>query len=153
ANILIHDAAVTNEYGDDLFPRSFIINLPAPSNYVGPDLVFGVEADGEEGVEEPLPLIRHVDQEEEGWIEEGHKKNFVPRFEGEDRIPPSLETTILTFVLTCAARAAHGHERAHNSMLVHVSRFKDVHQHVYTQVDEWVTRIKRVLKFGLGGNE
>ena len=26
ANILIHDAAVANEYGDDLFPRSFIIN-------------------------------------------------------------------------------------------------------------------------------
>src|SRR5262249_22516832 len=41
ANILIHDQAVAAEYGDDLFPRSFIINLPTPSNYVGPALVFG----------------------------------------------------------------------------------------------------------------
>jgi hypothetical protein len=32
-------------------------------------------------------------------------------------------------------------------MLVHVSRFKDVHQKVYAQVDQWVTQIKRVLKY------
>jgi hypothetical protein len=153
ANILIHDAAVANEFGDDLFPRSFIINLPAPSNYVGPDLVFGVNREGKNDADEPLPLIRHVDQEEEGWIIEGHKKNFVPRFGGEDRIPPSLETAILCFILTCAARAARSQERAHNSMLVHVSRFKDVHQHVYAQVDEWLTHVKRILKYGLGGED
>ena len=36
ANVLIHDAAVARAFGEDLFPRSFIINLPTPSNYVGP---------------------------------------------------------------------------------------------------------------------
>jgi len=164
ANILIHDAAVANEYGDDLFPRSFIINLPAPSNYVGPDLVFGVGEDGAEGAPDPLPLIRHVDQESEGWIALGHKKDFIPLYEGdvdwiqpgqnfavrqdgELHIPPSLEDAILSFVLTCAARAARGQVTAHNSMLVHVSRFKDVHQHVYRQVGEWLTELKRTLKY------
>ena len=34
-----------------LFPRSFIISLPAPSNYVGPDLVFG--SNHEDGMEAP----------------------------------------------------------------------------------------------------
>ena len=28
---------------DELFPRDFIINLPAPSNYIGPDKVFGFQ--------------------------------------------------------------------------------------------------------------
>ena len=35
ANILIHDAATADEFGGDLFPRSFIVNLPTPSDYVG----------------------------------------------------------------------------------------------------------------------
>jgi hypothetical protein len=147
ANILIHDAAVAKEYGDDLFPRSFIINLPAPSNYVGPDLVFGVGEEAAEGARDPLPLIRHVDQETEDWIPLGHKKEFIPRYEGEDHIPPSLEDAILSFVLTCAARAARGQVTVHNSMLIHVSRFKDVHQHVYAQVSKWLAELKRTLKY------
>src|SRR5262249_33202558 len=146
ANILIHDAAVANEYGDDLFPRSFIINLPAPSNYVGPSLVFGVEGTTEEA-RDPLPLIRHVDQYSEGWITLGHKKEFVPRYSGLEQIPPSLETALLSFILACAARAARGQANAHNSMLIHVSRFKGVHQKVYDQVAEWITDLRRALKY------
>jgi hypothetical protein len=152
ANILIHDAAVANEYGDDLFPRSFIINLPAPFNYVGPDVVFGIDAaGGEPSDDDPLPLIRHIDQEVEGWIVQGHKKGFVPRYSGEDRIPPSLENAIFSFILVCAARAARNQANAHNSMLVHVSRFRDVHQKVFAQVEEWLTHIKRALKYSIGG--
>jgi hypothetical protein len=147
ANILIHDAAVANEYGDDLFPRSFIINLPTPSNYVGPGLVFGMDEDSADGLREPLPLIRHVNQVSEGWIVEGHKKEYIPQYEEEERIPPSLEEAILTFALVCAARAARGQVNHHNSMLVHVSRFKGVHQHVYDQVLEFVTDLKRALKY------
>src|SRR5690606_4494717 len=35
---------------DNLFPRDFIINIPAPSNYIGPEKVFGFELleDGED---------------------------------------------------------------------------------------------------------
>jgi hypothetical protein len=94
-----------------------------------------------------LPLIRHVDQESEGWITDRHKKEFVPRSGGEEHIPPSLETAILSFVLVCAARAARGQKNAHNSMLVHVSRFKGVHQQVYRQIESWVTELNRGLKY------
>ena len=33
-------------------------------------------------------------------------------------------------------------------MLIHVSRFKDVHQQVYGQVQEWLGNFKRVLRYG-----
>ena len=36
ANIYIHEKGSTRELGDDLFPRSFIVNIPAPSNYMVP---------------------------------------------------------------------------------------------------------------------
>ncbi|WP_315718263.1 MULTISPECIES: Z1 domain-containing protein [unclassified Bradyrhizobium] len=147
ANVLIHDAAATEEHGDDLFPRSFIVNLPAPSNYVGPGLLFGIDGGGTDAAQEPFDVTRDVDQEGERWVSIDHKKGFLPRYDGEDRIPPSLEDAILSFVLACAARAARGQRNVHNSMLVHVSRFKDVHQAVFRQVDEWVADLKRKLKY------
>lgn len=153
ANILIHDAAMAEGYGEDLFPRSFIINLPAPSNYVGPELVFGIDGDGAALADDPLDIIRHVAQDAEGWITMGHKNGYIPRFSGEERIPPSLEDAILTFVLSCAARAARGQANAHNSMLIHVSRFKSVHQKVFAQVDEWLGELRRVLKYRTGGDQ
>ncbi|WFU55724.1 Z1 domain-containing protein [Bradyrhizobium pachyrhizi] len=147
ANVLIHDAGATEEHGDDVFPRSFIINLPSPSNYVGSSLLFGIDGSGSDAAQEPLDVTRDVDQDEEGWIAVDHKKGYAPRYQGEDRIPPSLEDAILSFVLACATRAARGQRNVHNSMLVHVSRYKDVHQAVYRQVEEWFSEVKRKLKY------
>ena len=45
ANIFIHKDLTHGIYGEDLFPRSFIISLPTPSNYLGPEKVFGLEED------------------------------------------------------------------------------------------------------------
>jgi hypothetical protein len=150
ANVLIHDAAAADEFGDDLFPRSFIVNLPTPSNYVGPGLVFGLDSDNEDS--ETIDCVRHVDQDEEGWLKAGHKKEFAPSYGSESGLPPSLEEAILSFILASAARAARGQLNAHNSMLIHVSRFKDVHQRVFAQVDNWVSSIKRTLKYRTGGS-
>ena len=63
ANIFIHKDHGHPRYGEDLFPRSFIINLPPPSNYLGPERVFGLNEDPDRDIEEiePLPLIRIVD--------------------------------------------------------------------------------------------
>jgi hypothetical protein len=152
ANILIHDAAEAEGYGADLFPRSFIINLPAPSNYVGPELVFGIDGDGAVGADDALDIIRHIPQDSEGWIVTGHKNGSVPRYNGQEKIPPSLEEAILAFVLGCAARAARGQRNTHNSMLIHVSRFKNVHELVFNQVDEWLGDLKRVLRYRTGGD-
>jgi hypothetical protein len=61
ANIYIHDKGRTTEEGEDLFPRSFIMNLPAPSNYDGPVRIFGLDPqddDIESG--RGLPLVRQV---------------------------------------------------------------------------------------------
>ena len=41
ANMFIHEQGATEKLGPDLFPRSFIVNLPAPSNYDGPVRLFG----------------------------------------------------------------------------------------------------------------
>ena len=42
ANIFIHRQGETKDEGPDLYPKAFIINLAAPSNYVGPAKIFGL---------------------------------------------------------------------------------------------------------------
>lgn len=105
---------------DDLFPRDFIINIPAPSNYIGPEKVFGIEVleDNSDENDSVLPIVNRVDDYRDS-IPNGHKKD--DQFPTE--LPASLKSAIKCFILTCAIRKLRGQEKLHNSMLVHVSRY------------------------------
>lgn len=131
ANILMHDERTAQDYGADLFPSTFIVSLTPPDDYFGPAAVFGTNDEGNQG---GLPLIRHVDQTGEAWIPDPHDKTLRPSHQGVDTIPPSLERALDAFLLACAVRTARGQGRSHNSMLVHVSRYVDVHDIVHRQV-------------------
>lgn len=145
ANILMHDERRAKDFGADLFPATFIVSLTPPDDYFGPAAVFGTN---DEGDDDGLPLIRHVDQTGEDWIREKHDKTLVPRYDGEDVIPPSLQHAIDAFLIACAARAARGQDREHNSMLVHVSRFVDVHRTVHRQVEEYLVSTRALISGG-----
>lgn len=160
ANIFIYDEGHTDKHGDDLFPRSFIVSLPAPSNYMGPSRLFGLSSNPEIGIEylSGLPLIRHIDDytdsqrpdEATGWMPSRHRKTHRPRWEGRDEVPPSLRKAMLSFVLTCAARRARGQLGQHNSMLIHVTRFTAVQAEIAEQVRAALVDIRRRLRYGDG---
>lgn len=145
ANIFIHRQNATPEEGPDLFPQSFIVNLAAPSNYVGPARVFGLQTP--EGRSGGLPLTRvfndHVTENcLNGWMPPKHQKDHVPTHMGQDMLPPSLRVAILSFVLACAAREARGQGAKHSSMLVHVTRYTLVQKEVSRQVEDFVTKMR-----------
>ncbi|MCK4682749.1 Z1 domain-containing protein, partial [Candidatus Bipolaricaulota bacterium] len=132
ANIFIHKDEETHQvYGEDLFPRSFIISLPTPSNYLGPEKVFGLEQDPERDIEEvdPLPLIRVVDDHQDA-LPDRHRKNFILTF-----LPESMRYAIKCFLLSCAARSIRREWIPHNSMLIHVTMFTAVQGLLYEMVE------------------
>lgn len=143
ANIFIHPDSRSTEAGEDLFPRSFIINLPTPSNYVGPAKVFGLETDTTIGLngQDGLDVIRVIDDYDH-WVPDGHKKDWRPT-----EIPESLKLAMKSFILASAARWLRGQEREHNSMLVHVTRFTDVQKLVAEQVAEELETIQQRLRY------
>jgi hypothetical protein len=134
-DITIRDFGFT--VGDDLFPKDFIINIPAPSNYIGPAQLFGLEYwSGHQGEDiQPLPLIRNVtnfDKPTIVFIPDKHKKNTqLP-----DVLPESLKRAIKCFLLAVTARTVRGQARTHNSMLIHVSQFIRWQDHISVLVDE-----------------
>lgn len=162
ANIFIHEKARTKELGEDLFPKSFIINLPAPSNYMGAARVFGIREGSDAGLKPiaALPIIRHVSDyaaslepdETEGWMPPRlvHKTAHVPRWNNQKVVPPSLETAIRAYLLAATIRTVREPQPLFNSMLVHVVRFTNVQNLVKEQVEKVVRDITSRLQFGDG---
>jgi hypothetical protein len=130
---------------DDLFPRDFIINLPPPSNYIGPDKVFGFEpSEDDEESETVLPIIRRID-DHQAFIPNGHgKEDELP---GQGDIPDSLKMAIKCFILTCTIRRLRGQLTVHNSMLIHVTRFIQWQKHIKGVVENVFYFYKRGIEF------
>lgn len=118
---------------DNLFPRDFIINLPAPSNYIGPEKVFGTSIIPDDTDNDLLPIVCPIN-DYENFVPQKHKKeDCKPSF---SEIPQSLKTAIKCFIITCAIRIARGQENKHNSMLIHVSRFQAWQNHIKDSVEQ-----------------
>jgi hypothetical protein len=155
ANIFIDRRKSTKEEGPDLFPQSFIINISAPSNYVGPARVFGLRStDGRTG---GLPLTREMDDQADstgkyGWMPPKHDKTHVPLFQGRDEVPPSLREAISAFALCCAVRVLRGQGSRHCSMLIHVTRYTAVQEEVRRQVVDVVKSFRSRMR-GFGADE
>jgi hypothetical protein len=129
ANIFIDPDDEDAMLGDNLFPRDFILSLDPPDNYVGPDRIFATGGD--------LKIVRNV-YDYEDLIPLKHDKALRP----ED-LPNSLKRAIQAFILVKAIRLLRGQNRAHNSMMVNVSRFTDVQSHIKDLVDDYLKSVLR----------
>ena len=165
ANVLINKNTYHRELGADLFPSNFIYNLSIPDVYYGAEKIFGLRKDDTVGIEEQdeLPLFEevydHIDVEKttdvirsgineaaSGWMPPKVKAEHFPYYKGEDRVPPSLEMAIKEFILSCTVRHIREGFSIFNSMLVHVTRLKDIQGRVTHQVKESLKNIINSIK-------
>lgn len=123
---------ISLDFEDDLFPSDFIINMPAPSNYIGPNKIFGTSSDPDD-CEDLLPIVNTID-DYHSFIPDNHKLGDPkPAYES---IPDSLKTAVKSFIVTCAIRLARGQGKKHNSMLIHVSRYQAWQHHIRDLVQD-----------------
>jgi hypothetical protein len=128
---------------DDLFPRDFIINIPAPTNYIGPEKVFGTSIIPDETNGDLLPIVFPI-KDYGHFVPQGHKKDDnKPVFSD---IPESLKTAVKCFIVTCAIRIARGQGTRHNSMLIHISRFQIWQNHIKDLVERLFNYYKHEIE-------
>ena len=145
ANIFIYPDQDEGRHGRDLFPRDFLINLPVPSNHVGPTKVFGLpEGPDDERSVPALPLVRVVNDHHD-QIPNVHRSNWTI-----EELPISLTNAMKAFILACAARAARLQEGQHNSMLIHVTRFVAVQGQVADLVRFELRDLQNRIRYGDG---
>ncbi len=121
ANVLIDPAL------KDLYPRSFIVDLPKPENYFGPERIFGrdlLAQDDPAGTMDGLDVIRIVPDDEIPIL---RPKSQAERAVFEPEITPSLERALRYFWMSSATRIARGQGSDHTTMLLHTSQHIAVH--------------------------
>ena len=146
ANIFIDPSDQTARHGEGLFPRSFMIVLLTPSNYVGPEQ-FGLDRDTEAGIlvpQDALPVIKTLEDSEQ-WLPSGHRNGHPT-----EGIPDSIKQPMRSNILTCAALRARGQTTEHNSMLIHVTRFTSVQHLVAEAVGNELHSLVNSLRYGDG---
>ncbi|MBP7508059.1 MAG: Z1 domain-containing protein [Prolixibacteraceae bacterium] len=124
---------------NDIFPRDFIINLPAPSNYIGPEKIFGFRlVEDDDPSETVLPIVFRINDYAD-FVPNKHKAaDPLPSF-----IPESLKCAVRCFILTCAVRRLRGQQNEHNSMLVHVTRYIRWQNQIYEMVSNLFNYYRR----------
>ena len=133
ANVLVDDSDEK-----DLFPRDFIFALDSPSNYFGPREMFD-QTSMENNFIVPL-------QDAGDYFPSKHRKTLRV-----DQLPESMDDAILSFYISNAIRDLRpGQQGKPRSMLIHVSRFKDVQRQVFDLVTERCAEINSTLQLGIG---
>ena len=135
ANIFIDPDDEDDMVGDDLFPRDFIVCLNAPSNYFGPERVFG---------DSGSPVVRDVDDHRD-LLPMSHSKQHVVT-----ELPGSLLDAIRVFLVARAIRLVRGQRGAHNSMLVNASRFVAVQRQIRNEIHDRVRQIESSCRINAG---
>ena len=130
ANIFIDPITTEEMENDDLFPSDFIKSLDAPSNYVGPDRLFGQPGDLAE------TMLVHVSDHED-VLPTNHKVDHIVPV-----LPDSLLTAIRTFILSKALRMYRGDAAKHCTMMVNVSRFNAVQQQLEGLIYQYLEKLK-----------
>jgi hypothetical protein len=124
---------------DELFPADFMIKMPIPDTYTGQDFYFAKPVDELPPSQGPCRLLDAESQEE--WLRLKHKKTDVPQ-----GLHETLARAILAFVLVVAIRELRGQRRAHNTMLVNVSRFNDVQNRVAANIQDFMRQVQDQLQ-------
>ncbi|MFL6122974.1 Z1 domain-containing protein [Actinophytocola sp.] len=140
ANVLIDPAS------DDLYPESFILNLPKPEGYFGTEKIFGreaVEGDVEGADLDGYDMVRHVPDDTVDLLRPRGRAaaaGFTPE------ITTELRQSVLYFWMATAARQYRGDE-GHSTMLIHTSMKTAVHESYKTPLerlrDEVLARLAR----------
>lgn len=115
---------------DDLYPKSFILNLPRPKGYFGPEKIFGrdgvegEEIDDDEANPDGYDMVRTVPENDVSLLRPGSREpaeDFTPKITDE------LADAVHWFWLATAARRARG-DNGHSTMLIHTSVKIAVHE-------------------------
>src|SRR5205085_2870686 len=110
-----------------LYPRDFIVDLPRPEMYIGPEAIFGrepLEFDADEIEDDGHDFVRAVPLEE---IDGLRPKGSATRHFFEPEITDSLHDALSYFLLSTAARRIRGKGNPHATALIHTSQHIDAH--------------------------
>lgn len=130
---------------EDLYPRDFIVDLPRPDFYIGPEAIFGRESldfDPEDVEDDGHDFIRSVPLNE---LDELRPKGSSTRHDFQPEVTESLGNALRYFLLSTAARRVRMRGNRHATALVHTSQHVDVHERMAAVIQAYLRSVAHRL--------
>lgn len=127
----------------DLYPRDFILCLESSSKYCGIKEYFGVDVrdEDDESAEYENDLFRNIDDVDELFGDQKKGADMVSL-----KLPQSLKDAFRSFIVASAVKKQRGIIE-HNSMLIHVARYKNPSTSLKPLVQEYLNELYKKLKY------
>lgn len=148
ANILINydptEKDNNKEFGEDLFPKDFIIVLPSSSEYCGVKEFFG-EKDNTS-----YDLINIIN-DEDVLVDEVETKDNLIRFKAQSEITKinnSIKRAIKDFIVASAVhRSREG--KCHNGMMIHIAAYRKPTTSLKDLVEDYVNELVESYRYDI----
>jgi len=132
ANVFIDPDTNDEMLKNDLFPRDFIYALEPPSNYFGPQAIFG---------DEPRRDVIRSIEDADTLFPPRHKSILQVNI-----LPESLLHAARVFLLSTTLRDLRGEGPTHRSMLVNVSHYTNVQEQVVGLLHTWLSQVQQDVR-------
>ena len=120
ANVFIQHDGFDRVVGADLFPTNFIISLPKPKSYMGPEEFFGEFESGSNA--ETAHAMQLVFDSDVSELEELVSSSLDTQYNSvRDLVPKTLQEALFDFILGTALKRVMSGERGPSSCLIHAS--------------------------------
>lgn len=153
ANVFINPYGFTNEDEKDIFPEDFIICLPKPNGYFGVKEYFGIspiEEDDNDAL--TLDLYRKIDDYYDLFDEEIQESKKINVDTPVIKINKSMKEAFMHFIIASAIKYSRG-IKEHNSMLIHIARFKNAASSMRDLIKDELSNMLREYKYNCSEKE
>lgn len=147
ANVFVDRRGVDTRFEADLYPKDFIIALPKPDGYMGPEEFFGPRLSGGDPSDTDYSehVINIVPDEDSLILEKlGRKPDTV---DPETLLPGSLVQAVRDFVLATAARRTVEEKKGPSAFLAHTSHLQPRQELLAEQLEKLVMRLHQDWRY------
>lgn len=148
ANVFINPYGFEND-DKDIFPEDFIVCLGRPEKYCGVREYFGIDTIDEDSDNDglTLDLYKPVNDYFELFDEEVQRTGKIKVDTPVVRINESMKNAFVHFIIASAIKYSRGIIE-HNSMLIHIARFKNAASSMRELVKKTLKDMLHVYKYG-----
>ena len=152
ANIFINPGSDEEMAKDSLFPRNFVYCLSSPSTYVGPEQIFGENAQYDYMIKELGNIPRKFDDPN------NYAKDSVWRLlpinhkitQTIDELPASLIEAINCFLIANTIVDLSGKSKTNRTMMVNMTKYINIQNRLGDLINNYVKEVRDIAK--LHGN-
>lgn len=133
ANIFIDPDSTDEMFGDDLFPKDFMIRAPTPANYLGQNFYFD-----NQDLEKIEPVV--IIEDNEDMIPLSHNS-----LHSIHALAPSLKDAVRAFVISCSLRDSREHVKEHKTMMINITHLNILQMQLLPLVEDYLKELKNSI--------